>query len=165
MIDKICRWACLTILLYSCGQSTTPSQSVLEWRDVDGVSIPVPPAEHPRLFLRLEHVSGLQRRIEHPVLQPVWQRLQAMAEGELMYRVERDAFLYLLTGDRETGRSAAENAVELMQQEHWNPDLNVNQNSRVYGRIMTSAAIAYDWCHDLLRPEERQAIIDYLVTL
>jgi len=40
----------------------------LEWMEVEGTSIPVPPPEHPRLYLRQRHISDLKKRMTYPVL-------------------------------------------------------------------------------------------------
>ena len=42
----------------------------LQWEEVTDVRIPVPPAEHPRLYLRAEHVEQLGQRLKEPALQP-----------------------------------------------------------------------------------------------
>ncbi len=55
----------------------------LEWMEVEGISIPVPPPERPRLYLRQKHVSGLKKRMVHPVLKPVWADL--VRSGEILH--------------------------------------------------------------------------------
>ena len=46
-----------------------------EWKSVKGVSVPVPPAAHPRLFLTSKDLVDLKRRIAHPNLKAVWDEL------------------------------------------------------------------------------------------
>lgn len=42
------------------------TRSTVEWRNVNGVEIPVPPSVHPRLYLRSSDIPELKERIKHP---------------------------------------------------------------------------------------------------
>lgn len=86
------------------------------WKDVDGVKIPVPPSNRPRLYLRPEHVSELRARRDHPVLAPVVERLESLARRREQFKLEWDAVEYLIGGNRKLGRDTVERALALLKQ-------------------------------------------------
>lgn len=129
---------------------------------MDGTRLPVPPAEHPRLYLRAEHVAGLSARLKHPVLQPAIERLQAQARRSPQLHVEWDALQYLVTHDAKLGRAVIEVALPLLQK----CELAAHQDAcRETGRMMVTGAIVYDWCYGLLTAAEKQAFVKELVRL
>jgi heparin/heparan-sulfate lyase len=139
-----------------------PAESGIQWAQVDGTRLPIPPAEHPRLYLRSEHVTELAARLKHPVLQPATKRLQAQARQSPQMRVEWDALQYLVTRDTNLGRTVIDAALPLMQK----CVLADRQDAcRETGRMMVTGAIVYDWCYPLLDPSEKQAFIEELVRL
>ena len=71
----------------------------------DGTRIPVPPNEHPRLYLRADRLDDLRDRIDHPVLFQTWENLQVLGGKNAHYSMTVDAFRYLLEGDRQTRQS------------------------------------------------------------
>ena len=78
-------------------------QGEVPWTTYDGVSIPVPPAGRPRLYLRAQDIPDLQRRTTHPALKLVWEKLQAAAKNNPTLAVEVDAVRYLLSKDADLG--------------------------------------------------------------
>ncbi|WP_242203533.1 heparin/heparin-sulfate lyase HepB [Aestuariivivens insulae] len=149
--------------------------SELEWKTIDGVSIPIPPKEHPRLYLRAQHIPDLKERMSDPDLVPVWNELVKMGneskeddgskkdwryyfdqKGETV-RAELDALRYLVSKDSKKGRSAIDVILKEMQKSEW--PLEVNDVSRAIGRMMVSGAIVYDWCYKLLSEQEKEAFI------
>lgn len=138
------------------------AESQIQWTDVDGTRLPVPPAEHPRLYLRAEDVAKLPARLKHPVLQPAVERLQAQARNSPQLRVEWDALQYLVTHDVKQGRAVIEAALPLLQK----CELPERSDAcRETGRMMVTGAIVYDWCHGLLTATEKQAFVKELVRL
>ena len=143
---------------------STTDRSDGAWKSVDGVSIPVPPREHPRLFLRACHLPDLRRRMAHPVLQPAYERLELLAKEHSQYRAEWNALRYLLEEDSAAGRQAVEEIIQTLHRELWPGEEPVSGNmSRPIGRMMLSGAIVYDWCHDLLTAEEEAALRTQIV--
>jgi heparin/heparan-sulfate lyase len=142
--------------------SALAAQTKTLWQEMDGVRVPVPPAEHPRLYLRAEQVAQLPQRLKDPVLQPAVKRLQAEAKRSPQFKVEWNALQYLVTHDRKLGRATIEAALPLLQK----CELSHRQDAcRQTGRMMVTGAIVYDWCYGLLTPEEKQAFIKELVRL
>ncbi|HUU28929.1 MAG TPA: heparin/heparin-sulfate lyase HepB [archaeon] len=134
-----------------------------EWMKLeDGVSVPVPPDERPRLFLRSSDIGDLKKRIEHPVLKHTWENLQELGKMNAHYGMTVDALRYLLTGDRETGRKAVKAALDTLKVARWEERGDV---SRDIGRVMWAAAVVYDWCYDLLKPDEKEELVVQFIRL
>lgn len=151
---------CTTGLLLA--SATLAGEPNLQWEEREGARIPVPPAEHPRLYLRAGDVDRLPQRLQDPVLKPAVQRLESMARKSAQFKAEGDALRYLTTHDATLGRAAIATALPLLQQCEL-PD--VHDACRVTGRMMVTGAIVYDWCYGLLQPAEKQAFIKELVRL
>jgi hypothetical protein len=142
--------------------SILPAQTTIQWQETGGTRIPVPPSEHPRLYLRAEHVAQLPQRLKDSVLQPAVERLQAQAKRSAQSKVEWDALQYLVTHDAKLGRNVIETALPLLQK----CVLADKQDAcRETGRMMVTGAIVYDWCYSLLTGEEKRAFIKELVRL
>ena len=132
------------------------------WQTVDGVKLPIPPHEHPRLYLRAAQAAQLPARLKDPMLQPVIEKVQASGKRYAQFRIEWDALRYLATKDRALGRATIEAALPLLQKCEL-PD--IQDACRFTGRMMVTGAIVYDWCHALLAADEKQAFIKELVRL
>jgi len=141
---------------------TLSARGQTRWQEVDGTRIPIPPVEHPRLYLRAEHVARLSQRLKEPALQPAVERLQTSAKKSAQSKVESDALQYLVTHDVGLGRNVIDVALPLLRE----CVLADRQDAcRETGRMMVTGAIAYDWCYELLRAEEKQAFIKEFVRL
>jgi heparin/heparan-sulfate lyase len=124
-----------------------------DWMDAFGVQVPIPPNEHPRLYLRARDLDDLRRRIGHPVLQPVWRSLQRHAQDNVQIRLEVDALRYLLNRDAELGRRTAADAVSTLERAAFPKD--EQDISRAIGRMMVTGAIVYDWCYPVLTADQK----------
>jgi hypothetical protein len=134
----------------------------IQWQETEGTRVPLPPAEHPRLYLRAEHVAQFPQRLQDPVLQRAVEGLQAQAKRSAQSKVEWDALQYLVTHDEKLGRATIEAALPLLQK----CELAQRQDAcRETGRMMVTGAIVYDWCYKLLTADEKQAFIKELVRL
>ncbi|MDH7571749.1 MAG: DUF4962 domain-containing protein, partial [Armatimonadota bacterium] len=89
-------------------------------------------------------------------------RLRSAGEGAAE-RLRRTAFVYLVTGDPDVGRAAVAQMLNLAS---WNPDgpTGYRAHDQVHRAITWKTAVAYDWCHDLLTPEERQRVLSMVRT-
>ncbi len=136
--------------------------AALNWQTIDGVKIPVPPPEHPRLYLRAAQAAQIPARLKDPVLKPVVEELQRLAARSSSSKVEWEALQYLATKDRARGRTIIEAALPLLQK----CELPDEQDAcRVTGRMMVTGAIVYDWLYGLLTADEKKAFIKELVRL
>ncbi len=138
------------------------AQSEAQWTSIGGTRLPIPPPEHPRLYLRAKHVVDLPARLQHPVLQPAVERLRAQARNSPQLRVEWDALQFLVTRDERLGRAVIEAALPLLQK----CELAARQDAcRETGRMMVTGALVYDWCYGLLTEAEKQTFVRELVRL
>ncbi|WP_258103481.1 heparin/heparin-sulfate lyase HepB [Marinoscillum sp. MHG1-6] len=155
-------------------------QSEVKWEDYEGVSIPIPPAVHPRLYLREEHIPDLKSRLKNEKLKPIWDELVAMSEQDdvdknsaktwremviqkgTTVRSELNAIKYLTTQNKKYGRQAITEMLQKLKDSDW-PD--AQDASRAIGRNMVSGAMVYDWCYDLMTDKEKQAYITEFVRM
>ncbi|MBT4140188.1 MAG: heparinase [Candidatus Latescibacteria bacterium] len=155
--------------------------SEVQWKEYNGVSIPIPPSEHPRLYVREQHIPELEKRFSDPVLKKVWRDLEEMSQDErseddgeekdwryyvqqrgASVQAEMDALLYLVHKDTSVGRGAITTALDLMRDGSW-PE--IQDIARASGRLMVTGAIVYDWCYDLLEEEEKAAFVEQFIRL
>ena len=123
---------------------------------------PVPPREHPRLYLRAEHVAQLPARLRDPVLAPVVARLARLAERSPQHRVEWGALNHLAAPDAARGRALVAETLRLLQAAEL-PDRN--DACRVTGRMMVTGAIVYDWLYPLITDAQKAAFVREFVRL
>jgi heparin/heparan-sulfate lyase len=128
-----------------------------DWMDAFGVQVPIPPQEHPRLYLRARDLDDLRRRIEHPVLKPIWRSLQKHAGENLQIRLEVDALCYLLNHDAELAKQTVADALDTVEQATFPKD--EQDISRAIGRMMVTAAIVYDWGYPVLTSEQKSRFV------
>ena len=143
----------LIVVLFTAVSSSLVAQT--EWKTYSDVTIPVPPPEHPRLFLKATDINDLKRRVTHPVTKPYWDDLKKDADSSVQIRIEVNSAEYLMTGDKQLGTQTLALALKTLQQYAWNP--NRSDVSREIGRMMVTGAVAYDWCYPLLTTEQKAA--------
>lgn len=145
---------------------STPVKSLqneeVRWKKINGISIPIPPAEHPRLYLRKPGASDIAMRLKHPVLRPVVDSLRSQSELSLQLKIEWDAIQYLTSKDQMLGRAIVDSALVMLKRTEL-PE--IGDAARVTGRMMTTGAIVYDWLYDILTTKEKDAFITELIRL
>jgi hypothetical protein len=159
------RHALLLIALFLAAAAPAASAATapdLPWEKYEGVSIPVPPPEHPRLFLRARDLADLQRRTTHPVLQPIWEHLERQAAKSDQRRIEFDAVRYLLSRDAGLGQRTVAAALVLLTNTNFPRS---GPGTRPTGRAMVTGAMVYDWCHPLLTAGQKQAYLEQFLRL
>ena len=154
--------SCALIILSQA--SVVISQQVASpgWKMAGGISIPVPPSGHPRLYLTPSEAAQMKTRIEDPVLQAVIEKLRRQATQTLQFKVEWDAIRYIVSGDRVLGMSTIDSTLALLRRTEL-PD--IGDAARVTGRMMVTGAIVYDWLYPLLTPAVKQSFIVELIRL
>lgn len=126
------------------------------------VTIPTPPAEHPRLYLRAADVAKLPQRFAHPVLAPVVERMEKLAKRSPQLRVEWEALNNLVKPDPAKGRATIVETLGLLKA----CELADKQDAcRETGRMMVTGALVYDWLYPLLTAEQKRAFGVELVRL
>jgi heparin/heparan-sulfate lyase len=175
------RLVCGIIFLLTLNISLFSQPTDCDWKNINGVEIPVPPKEHPRLYLRAHDVPELKNRLENSELQDVWSTLLEMQEDwkpeeipeekgwrfyvqqkGLTVRAELNALRYLVTKDKALGRKAVTSVIDTLETASWP---HTGDISRAVGRMMVTGAIVYDWCYDVMKEEEKQRYVKALVRL
>lgn len=148
--------------------SITLSIAIFSVKSKNIHSIPTPNEDHPRLFLSSKDIKDLKSKATSQKLKPAWNIILKNSETkpdtvdklEVRKIYESDAFVYLVTNNREYAKKAIDLALKNLNQ------LNVNKtkasdynNSQIYGRIMLSGAMVYDWCYKFLTKEQKMKFI------
>jgi heparin/heparan-sulfate lyase len=141
----------------------SPPDPSLQWKIVDGARVPVPPHEHPRLYLRARDLPDLRRRIEHPVLKPIWEKMQAQGRHSQQIAVEVDALRYLLAPDAALGERTAAATLKLLDDSKF--DHSIQDITRPIGRLLVTGAIVYDWCYPVLTAEQKKQFLAAMMNL
>ena len=138
----------------------------------------VPPASHPRLWVNSESLAAVKANLNKGANRAIWEQVQKVAAVPYSYKVaprtaaEYDpklqnaavykAFVYLMTGNRKLG----EEAVKLMHDYLGAVEFgNMLDITREIGLVLYSGAQVYDWCYDLLTPEDRELFRKNLLRL
>lgn len=162
-------------------QTDGVSTTGVEWKKVEGVNMPIPPKEHPRLYLRSPQVAELPQRLNDPVIRKVWNDLKALERDRsvkqipekpdwrfyfdtqgLLTRVELKALNYLLTNNPSEARQAITMVIDTLETAVY-PD--ISDISRAIGRLMVTGSIVYDWCYPHLTNSEKTRFVAALVRL
>ena len=152
-----------------------------DWKEVDGIDLPIPPKEHPRLYIRSHQIPELKERLKDPKLKDVWNTLLTMREDwkpeeipaekgwrfyveqkGLTVRAELDALRYLVTKDKKLGRQAITSIIDTLETAEYP---HVGDVSRAIGRLMVAGSIVYDWCYDLMEEHEKQHYVKAFIRL
>ncbi len=149
-------------------------------REGKGLNIPLPPPEHPRLFLRKTDIPAIKAKMNHHLLKECCDKIYKSAgyetDGKLIQEnteynldnrvlnaIEARAFMYALNGDRTKGNEAVDMVFNLNNTvilERANHDL-----FRSIGRVILTTAIVYDWCYDLISEGEKKSLIAVMESL
>ena len=150
-------------------------------REGKGLSIPVPPAEHPRLYLTRKDIPLLKEKVNSIVLKKCWEKITSAAafitEGYLKLdakkasnndikirnAIEAKALLFLFSNDQEQGRQVVDNLLHYYAT--LKIDLHKDDVCREIGRAIVTGAIVYDWCYALTTAAEKQTLISQMETL
>ena len=115
-----------------------------------GVEIPEVPSGHPRVYVRPSHLPEIRRKVETDEFKDAWEAIKKEARGSRGYSILCKGFVYLITQDRNMGRSAIELALEAIKK---------SDDARVFRTPMHHCACVYDWCYDLLTDDEKLGFI------
>ena len=181
--------ACFTVATISIDAQTTrkidPARikevvyPPLTGREGKDLTLPTPPSEHPRLFMRKSDFPGIKQKANHPLLKDAWERINQNAkfvtEGKLrqdtihnynlqiLNAIEARAFMFVYAGDIEKGNEA----IDILFNVHNTLIVNHNKGDvcRDIGRVILATAIVYDWCYDLLSADEKKELIRIMESL
>lgn len=118
------------------------------------MSIPKVPQGHPRVYVRPEDLPTIRAKVANPEFAADWKVILKHADsdgpGQMSGGPLCNAFIYLLQGDKVRGRKAIDDTLTV---------LAACDDSRVFHQPLHWGACVYDWCYDLLTPEEKQVFI------
>lgn len=153
------------------------------WVKMDGVSVPLPPKEHPRVFVRSEEIPALKVKMQTKAGKKILRKLseaavprtpeEDAAEKDRGFRyyakmrgitskVQLQALEYLVNGDAVQARQAITSMLDTLKTTNFGTQ---NDLSRASGCMLMVGGMIYDWCYDQFTPEERQAYIDEFVRI
>jgi len=128
----------------------------------------LPPSHHPRLLVNPAALEKIRENLKKGINKEVWDSVAKTArtpfhfhpgpEQEVKYdpvvaaAISAKAFYYLMTGDRKIGREAVDLALAYLNRVCFG---NGQDITRKVGEIIYRSAQVYDWCYNLMTPEER----------
>ncbi len=157
------------IVLYSLVGTASAQTSPLVDKYMSN-AIPVPPPEHPRVFINNEILPRIKENLASDELKDVWQRMQLLSKTndpglqpitdstkgnfktQLTSIIQARAVVYLFDKDREAGRVTINMMSDFLRKVVFPEKLDVTRN---IGETIHTAAIVYDWCYELLTPGEK----------
>ncbi|MBR5103225.1 MAG: DUF4962 domain-containing protein [Bacteroidales bacterium] len=158
-------------------------QTEVVWMDMDGISVPLPPIEHPRLFVRSNDIPALKEKMLHSEGQKILRQLHdasvpRTAEEEakekdrgfryyakmrgVTSQVQLQALDYLVNGDSLQARAAITSMLDTLSKTDFGTK---NDLSRASGTMMMVGGMIYDWCYDKMTDQERQKYIDEFIRI
>ncbi len=144
---------------------------------------PVPPAGHPRLYLRASDIDDVKARMNTPEGKKILSRLEAAsvertpaeeaAEKDRGFRyyfkmrgltskVQLQALDYLVTGDEKQARSAITSMLDTLRKTNFGKAKDL---SRASGVMLMVGGMVYDWCYGRMTDEEKQEYIKEFVRI
>ncbi|MGN0188246.1 MAG: heparin/heparin-sulfate lyase HepB [Candidatus Cryptobacteroides sp.] len=147
------------------------------WTEVDGVNIPLPPIEHPRLYVRTSDIPALKEKMKSPQGKKILGKLRELSiprteeeEAEVKLRdfryyfqmrgvtseVQLQALDYLVDGDKNKARKAITSMLDTLKRVNFDTG---NDRTRASGVMIMVGSMVYDWCYDQMTPQERQEYI------
>lgn len=153
------------------------------WAETDGVTIPLPPKAHPRLYLRDANVPELREKMKTPEGKAILKKIKKAAKprtaeeeaavtdhGFRYYAQMRgvtsqsqlDALAYLTEHDTQAADRAITAMLDTLKRTNFGTK---NDLSRASGSMMMVGSIVYDWCYDRLSEKQKQEFVREFVRI
>lgn len=141
-----------------------------------------PIAGHPRLYITNADIEKLNAKKTNPIFAAVWEKLVTQANSKVsgilkdvgnaetnynetvLNVVQAKALMYVL--DKENNLQYGLDAIQIIK-DFMNTvkyDLAYVHLTRILGYTITVGSIVYDWCYDLIPPQEKLLMIDKFKT-
>lgn len=128
----------------------------------------LPPANrHPRVWFNPEALEKVRANLQKEEHRPLYEKIKAAASGKtpdfdpdwemvadskLEEWIANRAFVALMENDRKLARAAADLMGRYLQLVEFGNMMDV---TRPIGQTIYTASLVYDWCYDVMTPEER----------
>lgn len=174
---------CLTSIPAKAQQVVERQEKEVVWMQMGQVSVPLPPKEHPRLYIRSGEIPALKEKMatdqgrkilgqirkaaiprtpeEEAKVTDYGFRYYAQMRG-VTSQVQLDALEYLTQGDEKMARRAITSMLDTLKRTNFGTK---NDLSRASGSMLMVGAIVYDWCYDKMTSDEREAYIKEFVRI
>ena len=154
------------------------------WQDMDGVNVPIPPQEHPRLYLRASDIPALKERLKTPQAQQTLATLRQLSKDRtpeeeaaepkhdfryyykmrgVTSRVQLQALDYLTNGNKRQARRAITAMLDTLRTTNFTN--RGGDLTRASGAMLMVGAMVYDWCYDQMKEHEKQAYIQEFIRI
>ena len=138
-----------------------------------------PPAgEHPRVLITKDKIPQLKENLKHPLLKNIYNEVKESANKildcrlpskqnnltlPLAFDVQARAFMYLIGEvDKEHAKQTVRYMLDLYETMEW--DRSVGDITRTIGTALALSGIVYDWCYDVLTPDDKDELISYMIS-
>jgi heparin/heparan-sulfate lyase len=138
----------------------------------------VPPVSRPRIWVNEESLPKVRANLTQGENAPLWAQVREAAAVAFELEVEpgteisydskleeaavAKAFVYLMSGEKERGQEAVALIRTYLSAVEFGNLLDI---TREIGRAIYSAALVYDWCYDLMSPDDRESVQHHLMRL
>ena len=174
---------CLASIPAQAQQVVERQEKEVVWMQMGQVSVPLPPKEHPRLYIRSGEIPALKEKMATDQGRKILGQIRKAAvprtpaeeakvtdHGFRYYaqmrgvtsQVQLDALEYLTQGDEKMARRAITSMLDTLKRTNFGTK---NDLSRASGSMLMVGAIVYDWCYDKMSTDERQAYIKEFVRI
>ena len=172
---------CLTFSIFSLSAQELRKEVV--WQEMDGVTVPIPPQTHPRLYLRPHDIPELKERVKTPQAQKLIHELRTLGKDRTVAeeaketdhgfryyfkmrgvtsRAQVQALDYLTTGNKRQARRAITSMLDTLKTTNFGTQQDL---SRASGVMLMVGAMVYDWCYDQLKESEKRAYVKEFVRI
>ena len=131
------------------------------WKEVDGISIPVPPPQIRKTIATMEKLGKDRTPEEEAEVTDRGFRYYFVMRG-VTTRAQLQALDYLVNGNRKSARQAITSMLDTLKRTNFGHGSDL---SRASGVMMMCGAIVYDWCYDQLKENEKQMFIDEFIRI
>ncbi|MBO5959081.1 MAG: hypothetical protein J6Q65_03060, partial [Lentisphaeria bacterium] len=136
----------------------------------------VPEKPHPRVWVNEDVLPGIRAGLQHPEHRPLYEAIRSRVQkpypfdpapgstvapdAALETAVIEKAFVSLMEQDAALGKEAAQLMSRYFDAVDFGNRLDV---AREIGGAIYAASLVYDWCYDLMTPEERQRMREKMI--
>jgi len=138
------------------------------------------PSGRPRLWVNQDNLHAVRERLTKGENLIIWQQVQVAATNPFPFNVDIKkeifhnnevedialikAFYYLMTGDKTVGQETVNLMLNYLSVLEFG-NVRHGDITRELGKSIYTTAIVYDWCHDLLKENEKESLYKHMMRL